>query len=174
MQLQTLLDFYIDHLILNRGMRTPSAVSERRPVQFQRWIKILGEEAPALERELSGAVSARVEKGEYAVRDIEYISALKRPLATQTLKLSPDRLEKLRRLCQLWDIELKATHIESHRKILGPLIVAVKKMLLPILRVLLKDMIRQQRDFNAAAIRLLAELSDGGLKPAIAPAPHPD
>ena len=131
-----------------------------KPIQFQRWIKVLGAEDPALESSLCSAVSKKIESGEFTQKDIDYISKLERPLLPGELSVSTSRLEKIRRLCQLWDVDLKVPQIESHRKIVGPVIVAAKKMMIPVLRVIFKDMIRQQRDFNAAAIKLFAELSN--------------
>ena len=81
-------------------------------------------------------------------------------LCDGSLKLSKKRLEKLRRLCQLWEVNLKPAEITSHRKVIGPLIVAVKKLVYPILKVLLKETIKQQRDFNAAAVALIADLAN--------------
>ena len=81
--------------------------------------------------------------------------------AVHDRKADPDdpSLDKLRRLCQLWDVDLRCSGITSHRPVLGPFIVAMKKLFYPFLRVFLKDALQQQRDFNAAAVSLLADLA---------------
>lgn len=131
-----------------------------KAVNFQRWIKVLGSDDPSLEEAVNNAVRSKISSGEFAEKDVNYVASLERPLLPGELAVSAGRLEKLRRLCQLWDVDLKVTEISSHRPVIGPVIVAFKKMLVPLLRALFKDMIRQQRDFNAAAIKLLADLSN--------------
>ena len=131
-----------------------------KPLQFHRWIKVLGEEDQTLERSITDAVKSKIDRGEFSEKDINYVATLERPLLPGELSVSATRMEKLRRLCQLWDIELRVGKIESHRKVMGPLIVAAKRMLIPVLKAIFKDMIRQQREFNAEAIKLLAELSN--------------
>ena len=74
------------------------------------------------------------------------------------LQVSNDQLEKLRRLCQVWDVDIRPGEITSHRPIIGRVIVAGKKLLFPVIRALLKNYLSQQREFNAAAISLLADL----------------
>lgn len=124
------------------------------------WITIGGNAQSQLQQRVEQQFSSRLSAGKFTSRDVDYIRTLKRPLLDSTASLSPSKLEKLRRLCQLWDIEFRAVKITSHRRVIGPLVVGVKRLYLPLLRVLLKDLIRQQRDFNAAAISLLAELSN--------------
>jgi hypothetical protein len=123
------------------------------------WLKVAGKPADALAAELELLVRKKIESGKFRSEDVEYIERINRQLVKGTLALSDSKLEKLRRLCQLWEIEVKSGEISSHRKVVGPFIVAFKKVLFPIVKVLLKDTLRQQRDFNAAAIALLTELS---------------
>ncbi len=123
------------------------------------WLSICSSESPALEGTLRDAVCAKIARGVFEERDVEYLAKLSRPVVDGALELTDARLEKLRRLCQTWEVGIKQANITSHRKIVGPFIVGVKRALFPILRILLKDFIKQQRDFNAAAITLLADLS---------------
>lgn len=124
------------------------------------WLIVAGKIDKDLALALTESVQARIIAGEYKERDVEYVSKLTRPVINEKLNISPERLRKLRTLCQLWDIDIKATKITSHRKILGPIIVGVKKALLPVIRMLLKDTINQQRDYNAAVISLLTDISN--------------
>ncbi len=139
---------------------TTAARATLKPIQFNRWVKVLGEENQDLERSLSSTVRRKIDQGEFTDKDVNYVASLERPLLPGELTVSASRLEKLRRLCQLWDVDLRVTKIESHRKVIGPFIVAAKTMLIPVLRAIFKDMIRQQREFNAEVIKLLADLSN--------------
>ena len=108
---------------------------------------------------LSAIVDGKVAAGEYLQKDLNYLSNLKRPVLDGVLAVSDERLEKLRRLCQLWAVDLTPAKISSHRKFIGAIIVAAKRAIYPFLKVLLKDSFAQQRDFNAAAIALLTDLA---------------
>lgn len=122
------------------------------------WITVCGQSSPELENRLTAKVQQRLADGEYTEQDMRVVADLGKPKAELHLKMSDAKLERIRRLCQLWDIELRPPHqITSHRKIVGPLIVAAKKLVYPLLRVLLKDLIRQQRDFNGSVIAYLSE-----------------
>lgn len=122
------------------------------------WIEVCGSDRAELGTEVRQRVASKISQGRFRSEDVDYIARIDRRLVEGTLNIDAVRLEKLRRLCQLWEVELKIGEITSHRKLVGPLIVACKKLLLPMLRMLFKDTLRQQRDFNAAAISLLTEL----------------
>ena len=124
------------------------------------WIKVAGRDSPDIEQELEDRVNAAIGAGDYSRDDAAYIAKLNLGLTKGALDVSDDHLEKLRRLCQLWDVDIRIGEISSHRKIIGPLIVGAKRLLYPVLRVFLRDFIRQQRSFNAAAISLLGDLSN--------------
>ena len=105
-------------------------------------------------------VEERMRGRAYTPDEAAYVAKVDLSAVKDPLSVSDRRLEKLRRLCQAWDIEIRPVNITSHRRIVGPLIVAAKKMIFPVLRLFLKDFIRRQKEFNAAAIALLAELSN--------------
>ena len=100
----------------------------------------------------------RIQSNEVYERDVANIRERKLDLIPKNFDVDPIKLEKLRRLCQLWEVDIRVGEITSHRKFIGPIIVQVKKILFPIIRFILKDLIREQRDFNAASIQLFAEL----------------
>lgn len=106
---------------------------------------------------LSRALQRRTDKG-YTEKDVEYIRNYKQELIDKDLEIGEKDLERLRSLCKLWDVELKYSEITSHRPLIGPLIVAAKRMLFPVLKVLLKDSFKQQREFNAQTISMLTEM----------------
>ena len=69
-------------------------------------------------------------------------------------------IDKFRVACGRWKVDLKPPQaISSHRPIIGPVIVFAKKMIYPILRNLLRDYTREQKEFNAATLAILAELT---------------
>lgn len=113
-----------------------------------------------LQRLVEERVRDKVASGEYTADDIYYVANVELGLCKGELLLPDKQLERLRRLCQLWDVDLRAAEITSHRKIIGPIVVAVKKLLHPILRAFFKETLKQQRDFNAAVIAYLADLSN--------------
>ncbi len=120
------------------------------------WLTIAGSAQPGLEEDLAKRVSARMAEGKYATRDVAYITRLdRRPLGPDA-RVDPQTLDQLRVLCRTWDVDFITGAITSHRPVIGRVIVAAKKLLLPIVRVLLKDTLRKQRDFNAQVVELLA------------------
>ena len=123
------------------------------------WIMVCGEADANLEQRVASQVQGRIAAGQFAARDVEYVAGLTRPVFSGRADLDDDSLEKLRTLCKMWDVDIRPAAITSHRKFLGPLIVKCKQVFFPLLRVLLKDFIAQQREFNATAITLLAKVS---------------
>lgn len=120
-----------------------------------------GERSSEMAARLERRVHEKIAAGKFKREDLQYVRDVTFMPVREDLHLSEERLEKLRRLCQLWEVELTAPReISSHRPIIGPLIVGAKKLVFPILRVFLKDTLRRQRDFNAAAIALLADVAN--------------
>ncbi len=127
------------------------------------WLKL---PSSCEDRSPSGAFAKEIDASVEKLRREKAISSEERHAARNIdlsiskgdLHISEKKLEKLRILCQLWDLKLSPREISSHRKFIGPIIVTVKKKLFPIFQFFLKDLIRQQRDFNATTIRLMAEI----------------
>jgi len=61
-------------------------------------------------------------------------------------------------LCQIYSAGVRSEKITSHRPVIGPLIVFVKRALFPVVSTLLGPSFRFQREFNAGVIRLLGDL----------------
>lgn len=123
------------------------------------WLKFAGEDNLELEKTLTERVKARIAKGDYSENDCKVIQQMRMSVVHGELPIDDYALEKLRHMCQLWDVDLRPRAITSHRKFIGPIIVASKKIFFPIIKIFLKDFIRQQRDFNAATIRMMGALS---------------
>ena len=124
------------------------------------WISTPAGVASSLGGELSGAVEARVREGKYSEDDAYYVSHLDLTVCEQSLDLQKEELEAIQKLCRLWDVELRPREVSSHRKIVGPIIVAAKKALYPILSIFMKDLIRQQRTFNGEVVSLVTNLAN--------------
>ncbi len=124
------------------------------------WLQICGAHDQALENELSSNVQNKIKENEFSEDNVYYIKKLDLSLAKEGLEISDDRLDMLRQLCQLWYVDLIPRKITSHRKFIGPIIVAFKKALFPLIRYFLKDFISQQRKFNSRAISLFADLAN--------------
>jgi hypothetical protein len=124
----------------------------------QSWLSICGAEEVSLERDLSAQVAALEAEGRIPPQERERVSRLSLGIANGAFVTSPKRLELLRNLCQLYSAGIRAEKFTSHRPVIGPLIVFVKKRLYPIVSALLGPSFRFQRDFNAGVIRLLGDL----------------
>ena len=132
------------------------------------WVDAFGKVDTKLGAELQQRMRQRIAAGDYTIHDVRFVRILQLNLFRSAPQMSADRFEKLRRLCLSWNIGLRPLEISSHRKYIGPVIVTAKRILFRILQVLLKDLILQQRTFNANAIALLAELSDERQGPVVA------
>lgn len=125
------------------------------------WLTVLGERDEPLATHLGERVEARVEAGELTPKHIADVAEMNLAPTKGSLVIPTMTLERLRRLCQLWDVDLRpARAITSHRRVIGPVIVAAKRLLFPIVRFFMHDTLRQQREFNATAIALLADLAN--------------
>lgn len=121
-------------------------------------ITVCGEDNKSLADLIATRAESRMAEKGYTEKDIEYIRKYKQELIETDLLVEDKDLERLRSLCKLWDVELKSAEITSHRPIIGQFIVAMKKLVFPVLKVFLKDSFKQQRDFNAQAISMMAEI----------------
>lgn len=128
------------------------------------WLAVLGEEDRELAERCGSRVSAARDRGDFTIEDQKYIDSLRLDAVADRLDVSDEILERLRRMCQCWNVELRSGEITSHRKFVGPLIVAGKRLVYPLLRALLRDTLREQRRFNAEALSLLAELASSSTR----------
>lgn len=123
------------------------------------WLHLPWGTDDTLENLLAERVANNLREKKYSKEDLYYIKHVDLNAVKGSLDVSDVELEKLRVLCRSWDIDLKPGSITSHRKIVGPLIVCFKKLLFPLVRMFLKDLIQQQRSFNAATLALIAEIA---------------
>lgn len=122
------------------------------------WLRVCGMADPSLERRIGERLAAVYASDGARARDVERVRAL----AVWGQKgggiASAHRLDLLRRLCQLYAVELEARPLRSHRRVIGPVIVAAKRVLLSVLSPLLGPSFKHQAEFNAVAVMLLHEL----------------
>lgn len=97
------------------------------------------------------ALAARLESAaNYSRDEIDKVSSLNHRLVPQGLTVDLHTSERLRALARLSQTELKPPIImRSHRKLIGPVIVAAKRAIWPLLNALLKDFVEAQREYNS-------------------------
>jgi hypothetical protein len=116
-------------------------------------------EAELLPR-LRAKIQERIAAGDFTEDELHYVSKVNLELVNTALEVDEKTLEKLRQACQLWDIQFRPLNITSHRPVIGPIIVGLKKLCFPIVRLFMKDVIERQRLFNASVISLLARIAN--------------
>jgi hypothetical protein len=122
------------------------------------WLEISGKAAPKVAEQLSEQVASLSAAGVMPANEQARVAQLSTALTNDSFVASPERLELLRGLCQIYSAGIRSEKISSHRKFLGPVIVWIKKLLFRVISVLLGPTFSFQRDFNAGVIRLLGSL----------------
>lgn len=134
-----------------------SSVSDQKEA-----LVVCGSVDTALTSRLSQQHAARLAAGKIPAHEREYVrrlNLLPTKLEDGSMKnIDPAHLERLKTLCQLWDVQLRPTTISSHRKVIGPIIIFAKKIITKLVQHVMKDSMRQQRDFNAGVISLLSDI----------------
>jgi hypothetical protein len=125
-------------------------------------LTIAGQDRAAMQDTLLQRVTSKIASGAMPAHEQEYLrrlNLLPTKLEDGSVRsIDPAHIERLKNLCQLWDVQVRETSITSHRKVIGPVIVFVKRMVIRLVRLVLKDSMRQQRDFNAGVIALLSDI----------------
>ena len=105
----------------------------------------------ALNDSIESAVRARVNASEeYTWAETKDIAAMNRKLFPDGFEVDSEPLERLRVLARLYRCEIQPPHsIKSHRKIVGPLIVAAKRMLWPIINLHMEPCLDQLQEFHS-------------------------
>lgn len=124
----------------------------------QSWVSVGDAADLALVEELSATVDQWIQSGKMPPDDVARVGELSTLIASGSLSSSPKRLELLRGLCHLYSAEIRAEKISSHRPVVGPIIVFIKKLLFRMVSTLLGPTFQRQREFNASVIQLLGDL----------------
>lgn len=122
-------------------------------------LKFNGKQSAELQEEVKSLVSQRISSGKYRREDVEYVKSLDLFPVKDASNLDSEMLERLRRISEVWEVKLGHDPITSHRPIVGPVIVALKRMIFPLVSLVLKKPLEQQRRFNAEVVSLLAKLA---------------
>ena len=124
----------------------------------QNWLSVCGEKDDNLEAELVASATQMQSQAGMPSGEVARVAGISTAIATGNFSVTPERLELLRSLCHLYSAGIRAEKISSHRPIVGPIIVFIKKAVFRVVSGLLGPTFRYQRDFNAAVIRLLGDL----------------
>ena len=122
------------------------------------WLVVAGLSNSELANTLRSRVVRCEEGGIIPSGEQARVAQLSRAIATGEFVVAPQRLELLRELCHIYSAGILADKITSHRRFLGPVIVAFKKALFRLIAALLGPSFTSQRQFNAGVIRILGSL----------------
>ena len=129
------------------------------------WLFVCGESDPELAKSLADRVaSLRSEKG-FTESDQAEIQALSFAVTREGFSTTPERMQQIQRLCQLFSMNARPTNPTSHRPVIGPIIVGVKKILFPLVNALFGPTFRIQREFNSLVLALLTDLCNEEKRP---------
>jgi hypothetical protein len=128
------------------------------------WVSVSGSPDAELARTLFEKIEALRASGKFSEADQAHIAKLSFSVTRDGFSATPERVELLRRLCQIYSADIRPQAPTSHRKIIGPFIVLVKKMLQPLINAVFGPALRNQREFNANVVSLLTDLCNDGAK----------
>jgi hypothetical protein len=111
-------------------------------------------DAADVERLISNRLEQRLDRNlKYTREEIEKITKLDRSLFPEDFQLNEEHSNDLRALASLSQCQLKpARSIRSHRPILGPLIVALKKITWKLIKVHLEEPFDGLQEFSARMV----------------------
>ena len=103
-----------------------------------------------LNPDVSAALANRLASApNYSAEEINEVSSTAINLTKNIKDIDEKSFERLRSLAKLSQTELKPSSISSHRKIIGPIIVTIKKLVWPFIHAQLKDSFNSNKEFNA-------------------------
>jgi len=111
----------------------------------------------ALNRRLSNS-------DEYSAKEIEEVASFSERLFPPDFEITTELTENFRVLTRHSKVELRPKEISSHRKFVGPIIVAFKSVLFKLMGVILKDTLASQEIFNRYVVKALAKESEKKLE----------
>lgn len=122
------------------------------------WLSVCGEPDSFLSQAMSEEISRLRSAGKFSQEDQAAIRELSFSVTRTGFSTSPERMELLRRLCQLYSADVRPLPPTSHRRLIGPFIVLAKRLFQPIIYSIFGRVLRNQSEFNAATISLLTDL----------------
>lgn len=117
-------------------------------------------DTPKLEERICKQLNARLDQDlNYSETEIRRISEMSRSLFPDTFELTEGQTNNLRALTNLSQCELRpAREIKSHRKILGPFIVAAKRVSWKLVKIHFDDTFKGLQEFCAKMVQSHAKL----------------
>jgi hypothetical protein len=128
------------------------------PTASHSWITVAGEVNHDLREALGRQVADLRAAGTFSESDERHIAQLSFSVTRDGFTATPERVELLRRLCQIYSADIRPQAPTSHRKVVGPFIVLGKRMLQPVINAVFGPALRNQREFNANVVSLLTDL----------------
>lgn len=122
------------------------------------WISVAGEPNQDVRDALARRVADLRAAGKFSEADERHIAQLSFSVTRDGFTATPERVEILRRLCQIYSADIRPQAPTSHRKIVGPFIVFGKRLLQPVINAVFGPALRNQREFNANVVSLLTDL----------------
>ena len=115
--------------------------------------RIAGEKGGQAIERVRARVADRMARGIFDPAEVERVSAAR----LHTFDGDETASEIFRRCCVTWEID-RAVPITSHRAVIGPVLVAVKRAVRRALRFQTEAQLSRQRDFNWNLLLVLREL----------------
>lgn len=107
-------------------------------------------------KEIHRRVLEKKQAGVYTDEEIQRITDLKKDLSPKKNERYSEMNLHLRKLHHYWDVAASGSAITSHRKVLGPLLVLIKKIGFKAIRFFGSAFLTRQTDYNAACVRFNA------------------
>lgn len=111
-------------------------------------------------KQIQERVLEKKRAGIYTDEEIREVSELKNEISPQKEGVYGELALHLRRLHHNWDVASSSALITSHRRVLGPIIVTLKKIGFRIFKFIGHPFVIRQTEFNAASVRFSAVLMD--------------
>jgi len=115
--------------------------------------RIAGEIGLEAEETVRKRLAERYERAVIDRDEVARVAAMR----LHTFEGSEAASEIFRRCCVTWEVDRETT-ITSHRPVIGPVLVAVKRLARRLLRFLTEAQLSRQRDFNWNLLLVLREL----------------
>ena len=105
--------------------------------------------------------SLRLRMANYAVPyselEIEDVRTLKTKLFPAKMEIGKETSDRMRALCKFSELKLEESgNYRSHRKVVGPIVVAIKRLLFPFVKFHVSSAISTVREFQICAVEQLA------------------
>ena len=105
-------------------------------------------------KEIQRRVLEKKQAGIYTDEEIQRITDLKKDLSPKKNEQYSEMKLNLRKLHLNWDVAASASIITSHRKVIGPILVLIKRVSFKLIKFFGSAFFTRQTEYNAAGVRL--------------------